>query len=199
MAGIGQLVLFRDTRRKDQSSSLQPLSTRTLHLQWVSLAFLSIWLLACNIAATEIAVTGSVKTTAYLDGQKLPDSLVEAQEAQLGENPHYWAQGYGKCRVTSFSRRNTNLDRHQFDCKLSLHGLHLHLRLSLPWSASLPPGAAERPTALSAALDLKEILGLSLISRRWSKENTFDSSEGAVVLEKIVGNPSGSTTRGSKC
>lgn len=117
MAAISQFLLFRDMQRKDQTSSLQPLSTRTLPLQWMSLAFLSVWLLASNIAATEIAVTGSAKSTAYLGGQQLPDSVVQATEAQLGVNPLYWAQGYGKCRVTSFALRNTNLDRHQFDCK----------------------------------------------------------------------------------
>jgi hypothetical protein len=73
---------------------------------------MSVWLLACNIAATEIAVTGSAKTTAYLGGQRLPDSIVQATQAALGENPHYWAQGYGECRVTSFAPRNINLDCH---------------------------------------------------------------------------------------
>jgi hypothetical protein len=98
---VWQFLLFRDIRNKNLSSSVQPLSTRTLRLQWISLAFLSIWILACDVAATKIAVTNGAKTTAYLDGQQLPEAAVQATQTQLGVNPAYWAQSYGECRVMS--------------------------------------------------------------------------------------------------
>ena len=101
MATVWQFLLFRDIRNKGQSSSVQPLSTRTLLFQWISLGFMSIWLLASEIAVTKIAVTSGAKTTAYLDGQQLPEAAVQATQTQLGVNPAYWAQGFGECRLTS--------------------------------------------------------------------------------------------------
>jgi len=98
-SSLWQFLLFRDIRNKEQSSSVQPLSTRTLRYQWISLGFLSIWILACEIAVTKIAVTSGAKTTAYLDGQQLPEAAVEATQTQLGVNPAYWAQGYVRLQV----------------------------------------------------------------------------------------------------
>lgn len=73
----------------------QPISTRSLPLQWMSLAFMSLWLFACNIPVTKAAAEGSAKTTAFLLGNQLPQSMVDRTEQQLGVNPEYWAQGYG--------------------------------------------------------------------------------------------------------
>jgi len=99
VATVWQFLLFRDIRNKGQSSSVQPLSTRTLLFQWISLGFMSIWLLASEIAVTKIAVTSGAKTTAYLDGQQLPEAAVQATQTQLGVNPAYWAQGFVRLQV----------------------------------------------------------------------------------------------------
>jgi hypothetical protein len=99
VANIWQLLLLRDMRRKNQPSSRQPISTRTLPYQWMSLAFLSIWILACEIPVTIFAATRSAKTTAFLGGQQLPASIVAATQAQLGEDPHYWAQHYVRLQI----------------------------------------------------------------------------------------------------
>jgi len=101
VANIWQLLLFRDMRRsKSQPSARQqPLSTRTLPIQWMSLTFMSIWILACEIPVTKFAATGAAKTKAFLGGQQLPDSIVSATQAQLGEDPAYWAQGYVRLQI----------------------------------------------------------------------------------------------------
>jgi hypothetical protein len=71
-------------------------STRTLSLQWASLAFMSVWLLACAIPVTFIAVTGSATVTAFLGGSQLPAAVVAAQASSLGVDPAYWSNGFGE-------------------------------------------------------------------------------------------------------
>ncbi|CAG8729852.1 9331_t:CDS:1, partial [Acaulospora colombiana] len=93
------LLLFdmfkgRGSSNLTATSSKLPISTRTLGLQWMALGFMTVWILACNIAVTYIAVNNEAKTTAYLGGRQLSQALVEARERQLGVNPAYWSNDY---------------------------------------------------------------------------------------------------------
>jgi len=99
ISSIWFIGILKDMRHKSQTSSRQPLSTRALPIEWMSLAFMSIWLLACNIPVTKAAAQGAAKTTAFLNGVQLPQSLVDLTQKQLGVNPSYWAQGYVRLEI----------------------------------------------------------------------------------------------------
>ncbi|PVF95237.1 hypothetical protein CPB86DRAFT_688824, partial [Serendipita vermifera] len=88
-------LLFLDIFKSKKSSNITfassklPISTRTLSWQWMSLAFMTVWILACDIPVIYIAVNNSAKTIAYLGSTQLPHSVVEARERTLGVNPAY--------------------------------------------------------------------------------------------------------------
>ncbi|PVF93432.1 hypothetical protein CPB86DRAFT_790107 [Serendipita vermifera] len=102
-ASLGLLVLdmFRGRKTSNLTSagSSLPISTRTLKWQWMALGFLTVWILACNIACTYIAVNNEAKTVAYLGSTRLSQALVEARERQLGVNPAYWSNDYVRLQV----------------------------------------------------------------------------------------------------
>jgi len=57
---------------------------------------MSIWLLATAIPVTYIARTGSATVTAWLGSTQLPASIVAAQSEELGVDPAYWSNDFGK-------------------------------------------------------------------------------------------------------
>lgn len=57
---------------------------------------MSVWLIACIIPVTYIALTGSATVTAFLGGRQLPDAVVAAQALSIGVDPAYWSNGFGK-------------------------------------------------------------------------------------------------------
>lgn len=78
---IGLLVI--DSRRRSG------ISTRTLTLQYLTLGFLAIWLLATQIAVTVFVATRSVQVSASIDGLKLGDGIVKTIEQALGAKTAY--------------------------------------------------------------------------------------------------------------
>lgn len=85
--------------RKNSNSTRVPISTRSLPLQWISLAFMSIWLFACLIPVTYYAAHGSATTTAFLNGQQLPASFVQTASASLGIKANYWSMKFVRIQI----------------------------------------------------------------------------------------------------
>lgn len=88
-------LLLLDMLRKNSNSTKAPISTRTLPLQWMSMAFMSIWLIATLIPVTYYAAQGGAKTTASVGDTQLPDSFVQTTSAALGVKPDYWSLHFG--------------------------------------------------------------------------------------------------------
>ncbi|KAJ7489128.1 hypothetical protein FB451DRAFT_1223809 [Mycena latifolia] len=83
------LLLVDNSRRSG-------LSTRTLVVQYLSLGFFAIWLLATQIPVTVFVATRSARVEAFIDGLKLPDSVVATIERALGAKTKYSSFGYLK-------------------------------------------------------------------------------------------------------
>ncbi|KAJ7671996.1 hypothetical protein B0H17DRAFT_1335341 [Mycena rosella] len=64
-------------------------STRTLTLQYLSLAICVIVLFATQVAVSIFVSTRSVKVSASVDGLALPDSVVQTVERELGVSTEY--------------------------------------------------------------------------------------------------------------
>ena len=103
------LILLDSRKRTNTSTTRVPLSTRLLKFEWMSLAFMDIWILATVIPVTYIARTGSAYVRAFLSGNELPASVVAATQARLGVKSDYWHNYSGtflprpaetSCRVT---------------------------------------------------------------------------------------------------
>lgn len=62
----------------------------------MSLAFMSVWLIACLVPVTYYAAQGAAKTTASANGTQLPDAFVQTISASLGVNPEYWSLDFGE-------------------------------------------------------------------------------------------------------
>jgi hypothetical protein len=58
------------------------------------LGFLGVWLLATQIAFTQIFATKAAKVTAFLGGSQLPQALVDARQKQLGVTGVFKEIGY---------------------------------------------------------------------------------------------------------
>jgi len=56
--------------------------------------FSFVWSLCSAAVSLDWALHRSAKTSAYLDGVKLPDSIIVSIQQQLGIHPNYWAQGF---------------------------------------------------------------------------------------------------------
>ncbi|KIM33073.1 hypothetical protein M408DRAFT_326733 [Serendipita vermifera MAFF 305830] len=94
VASIWLGLLLLDMRKSASAVSKEPISTRTLPLQWMSLAFMAVWIFACAVPATLTAVNGEAKVTAFSRGAQLPDALVAATERSLGVDPAYWSNDF---------------------------------------------------------------------------------------------------------
>ncbi|KAG8805350.1 hypothetical protein FRC17_005555 [Serendipita sp. 399] len=89
------LILLDSSKSSSSSSSARPLSTRLLTAEWASLAFMTVWLLACNIPVTKTAVNGRVHTRAFLPtGVELSQAAVATTERSFGINSAYWSRDY---------------------------------------------------------------------------------------------------------
>nr|GAT60637.1 predicted protein [Mycena chlorophos] len=86
------IVIVLDGAGKTRSS----LSTRTLPMQFGSLAFLAVWLFATEVAVTDFVATRSVKVSATLDGIPVPDSIIRLIERALDEKTAYKDFGFLK-------------------------------------------------------------------------------------------------------
>jgi hypothetical protein len=65
----------------------------------MSLAFVSVWILATAIPVTITARNGSAKIAAFLNGNQLPDSVVAATSRSLGVDPAYWTLDFVHLQV----------------------------------------------------------------------------------------------------
>ncbi|KAF7313916.1 hypothetical protein HMN09_00549800 [Mycena chlorophos] len=86
------IVIVLDGAGKTRSG----LSTRTLPMQFGSLAFLAVWLFATEVAVTDFVATRSVKVSATLDGIPVPDSIIRLIERALDEKTAYKDFGFLK-------------------------------------------------------------------------------------------------------
>ncbi|KAG8783456.1 hypothetical protein FRC16_002359 [Serendipita sp. 398] len=87
---IGLIVL---DSRSSKAASSRPLSTRLLTAEWASLAFMTVWILACAIPVTKTAVNGRVHTRAFTStGLELSQVAVAATERRFGINSAYWSR-----------------------------------------------------------------------------------------------------------
>jgi ABC-type dipeptide/oligopeptide/nickel transport system permease component len=87
---IGLILLDSRKRTIDGSHPRTPLSTRLLKFEWMSLAFMDIWIFACVIPVTYIGRTGSAHVRAFLNGNELPAAVVAATQSRLGVKSDYW-------------------------------------------------------------------------------------------------------------
>jgi len=97
--GLLLLDILKSRRNSNSSNTKVPLSTRTLPLQWMSLAFMSVWLIACLIPVTYYAAHSGAKTTAFNGDQPLPDSFVQTASASLGVKPDYWSMNFVRIQI----------------------------------------------------------------------------------------------------
>ncbi|KAL0958995.1 hypothetical protein HGRIS_014309 [Hohenbuehelia grisea] len=75
-------------------SSGTPLATRTLRLQWMTLAFCAAFIFAAQTAFTVFFATRSAKVTAFIGNTQLPQSVVDGVEKSLGVTSVYKHIGY---------------------------------------------------------------------------------------------------------
>ncbi|EIM83785.1 uncharacterized protein STEHIDRAFT_100777 [Stereum hirsutum FP-91666 SS1] len=77
-------LLSRPSSSSHPTSTPPPLGTRTLPLQSLSLAFCALWLFATQIAFTDFVANREAGISATIGGQQVPESFLQAAEAQLG-------------------------------------------------------------------------------------------------------------------
>ncbi|KAF7369240.1 hypothetical protein MVEN_00251700 [Mycena venus] len=65
------------------------ISTRSLPLQYITLAFLAVWLFATEIPVSLFVSTRSAKVSASIDGITIPDNLLKRIERALGATTAY--------------------------------------------------------------------------------------------------------------
>ncbi|KAJ7149146.1 hypothetical protein C8R46DRAFT_1009784 [Mycena filopes] len=65
------------------------ISTRTLPLQYLSLAFFAVWLFATQIPVSVFVSKRSVKVSAMINGLNLPNGVIKTIERALGTNTAY--------------------------------------------------------------------------------------------------------------
>ncbi|KAJ7176845.1 hypothetical protein C8R46DRAFT_1346783 [Mycena filopes] len=65
------------------------ISTRTLPLQYLSLAFFAVWLFATQIPVSVFVSQRSVKVSAMINGLNLPNGVIKTIERALGTNIAY--------------------------------------------------------------------------------------------------------------
>lgn len=92
-------LLLLDLAKKNSNNTKAPISTRTLPLQWMSLGFMSVWLLACLIPVTYYAAQGGAKTTAFVGDMQLPESFVQLASNSLGVKPDYWSMNFVRIQI----------------------------------------------------------------------------------------------------
>ncbi|KZS97139.1 hypothetical protein SISNIDRAFT_547191 [Sistotremastrum niveocremeum HHB9708] len=78
--------------KEKMPSIVVPVSTRSLHLQSIILAFLSIWLLALLIPTTIIVRTKSAHVSVFLDSP-----MESVTPSQLMPDPIYWDYPFLRC------------------------------------------------------------------------------------------------------
>ncbi|KAJ7916809.1 hypothetical protein B0H13DRAFT_1997115 [Mycena leptocephala] len=71
------------------SNARSGISTRTLPLQYLSLAFLAVWLFATQIPLSLFVSTRSVQVSAFINGIKISDGFVKTVERALGTKTRY--------------------------------------------------------------------------------------------------------------
>ncbi|CCA72290.1 hypothetical protein PIIN_06224 [Serendipita indica DSM 11827] len=86
------LILLDSRKRTTEGTHISraPLSTRLLKFEWISLAFMDIWILACAIPVTYIGRTGNAHVRAFLANNELAPSVVAATQSRLGVKSDYW-------------------------------------------------------------------------------------------------------------
>lgn len=70
-------------------STSTPLSTRTLRLQWISLAFCALFLFSVQVPFTHYFATRAAVVRAFVGNVELPHSVIQTVEAQLGATSIY--------------------------------------------------------------------------------------------------------------
>ncbi|KAJ8454556.1 hypothetical protein ONZ45_g19258 [Pleurotus djamor] len=70
-------------------STSTPLSTRTLRLQWLLLAFLAVFLFAVQVPFTLFFATRSASIRAFVGNLELPQSVIQTVQSQLGVSSVY--------------------------------------------------------------------------------------------------------------
>ncbi|KAJ7267185.1 hypothetical protein C8J57DRAFT_1326933 [Mycena rebaudengoi] len=80
---VYMVLLFLDNSRPSG------ISTHTLRLQYISLAVLAIGLLAVQIPLTVFTATRSAQVAAFIDGIKLPNTVVKVVEKAIGVKTAY--------------------------------------------------------------------------------------------------------------
>ncbi|KAJ7234755.1 hypothetical protein B0H12DRAFT_1327617 [Mycena haematopus] len=65
------------------------ISARTLRLQYISLAFLAVWLFAAQIPVSLFVATRSAKVSAFIDGFPISDGVLQTIEQAIGAKTAY--------------------------------------------------------------------------------------------------------------
>jgi hypothetical protein len=81
------------------SNARSGISTRTLPLQYLSLAFLAVWLFATQIPLSLFVSTRSVQVSAFINGIKISDGFVKTVERALGTKTRYKDYDYCALRL----------------------------------------------------------------------------------------------------
>lgn len=82
------------------NSAPRRLSTKTLPIQWISLAFLSLWLFTVQIPFTYFFRTRSVGVRAFIGRIELSEQLVKTLQKALGISTRYKDKNY--CKYVDF-------------------------------------------------------------------------------------------------
>jgi hypothetical protein len=111
------------------SNARSGISTRTLPLQYLSLAFLAVWLFATQIPLSLFVSTRSVQVSAFINGIKISDGFVKTVERALGTKTRYKDYDYRALRLPllPFSFKNHSVFN---PCTVNLLAI-------LPWFAFL--------------------------------------------------------------